>query len=130
MTFRGSGFFSIFSPTPFKLHLSPSPFKPPAFPSPTFRLLTSLPPPPPKASLMSLSPFFLNPNAPFSQPPFSFWPSRPNFSLPAPTVSETLAPPPGLPRNWCVSFRVRDARQDVLPARRLSACWWPVALEL
>src|SRR5262249_43923175 len=47
-------------------------------------------------------------------------------SLPAPTVSNIRLPPSGPPANWFPSFRVRDCRQDVEPARLLSARWWPV----
>lgn len=75
---------------------------------------------PPSASLMSRSPL-RRPGAPRSHPPFSLRPSRPKATLPAPTVSLTRAPPPTPARNWWDSLRVREERQDVLPARRLSA---------
>ena len=78
-----------------------------------------------------LCPFARNPFAPLTHPPFSVRPSRPNSRLPAPTVSLTRSSPPPAPLENCArSLSERESRQAVLPLRRLSARWWPVALEL
>jgi hypothetical protein len=72
----------------------------------------------------------LNPLAPSIHPPLSVRPSQPNSRLPAPTVSETRFPPPDPETNCWRNLRNRESRQDVLPPRRFSARWWPVAEEL
>ena len=55
----------------------------------------------PIISLMSCHPLSRRPGAPTSQPPFSFRPSRPKFSLPAPTRSDTCCGPPAPVLSLC-----------------------------
>jgi hypothetical protein len=81
-------------------------------------------------SQILLCPAVLSPCAPGIHPPVSVRPSRPKFSLPAPTVSLIRLPPPRLEVNCARSLSERDSRQDVLFPKRFSARWWPVEEEL
>lgn len=74
-------------------------------------------------------PAVLSPLAPLSHAPFSSLPSLPKSRLPAPTVSDSLTPPPWPAVNCSRSFIDRESRHDVLPPSLFSARWWPVEEE-